>query len=241
MAAALLVLVLPLPAPFAQSPPPQQPAITVAANIRAPAAARTPLLIAVGPEEALPRMAYLRLRGLPQSVALTEGHAIAPGIWAIPLSVLPLLAAIVPIGAEGTSEVVVDLLSLDGKVLAAAKTTLVIATPSPASPPAPTGAGPETRANGSEREQALRLYNKGLEVLERGDVDAARRFFERAADLGLSQGAMALATTYDPNELVKLKVVGLRGNPAAARKWYDRAAELGAAEAGDRLRRLGAR
>ena len=76
-------------------------------------------------------------------------------------------------------------------------------------------------------------------MLERGDVDAARKFFERAADLGLSQGAMALATSYDPNELAKLKVIGLQANAAAARKWYDRAAELGAAEAGARLRRLG--
>ena len=78
-------------------------------------------------------------------------------------------------------------------------------------------------------------------MVERGDVDAARRFFERAADMGLSQGAISLVTTYDPNELAKLKVVGLQANAAAARKWYDRAAELGAAEAGDRLRRLGAR
>ena len=52
---------------------------------------------------------------------------------------------------------------------------------------------------------------------------------------------MALATTYDPNELAKLKVVGLQGNAAAARTWYDRAAQLGAAEAGERLHRLGAR
>ena len=91
----------------------------------------------------------------------------------------------------------------------------------------------------STRVSALRkcVYCPSL----RGDVDAARRFFERAADIGLSQGAMALATTYDPNELAKLKIVGLQANAAAARKWYDRAAELGAAEAGDRLRRLGAR
>ena len=95
--------------------------------------------------------------------------------------------------------------------------------------------------NPGDRERALSLYSKGLELLERGDVDAARKFFERAADLGLSQGAMALATSYDPNELAKLKVIGLQANVAAARKWYDRAAELGAAEAGERLHRLGAR
>lgn len=158
---------------------------------------------------------------------------------------LPALAAIVPIGAQGTSEIVVDLVSLEGNVLAEAKTTLVIAASQPSSTPRAgvlaIARSPHAGANTREREQALHLYSKGLELIERGDVDAARRFFERAADMGLSQGAMALATTYDPNELAKLKVVGLQANAAAARKWYDRAAELGAAEAGDRLRRLGAR
>ena len=156
---------------------------------------------------------------------------------------LPALAAIVPIGAQGSSEIVVDLVSREGNVVAEAKTTLVIATSQPSSPPraAAPARPPQAGANTAEREQALHLNSKGLELVERGDVDAARRFFERAADMGLSQGAMALANTYDPNELAKLKVVGQQANAAAARKWYDRAAELGAAEAGDRLRRLGAR
>ena len=57
---------------------------------------------------------------------------IAPGVWAIPLSVLPVLAAIVPIGAQGTSEIIIDLVSLDGKVLAETKTTLVIPVAKPA-------------------------------------------------------------------------------------------------------------
>jgi len=237
----------------------QRPLITLPARILAPAAQRTPLAIGVAPEEGLPRNAYLRIRGLPQTVALSEGHAIAPGVWAIPLSVLPVLAAIVPIGTHGTSEIRVDLLSLDGKVLAETRTTLIIASadqalPAPA-PPSPARSAPalpqagsaalagpvEASPNAREREPALQFYSKGLQLLERGDVDSARKFFERAADLGLSQAAMALATTYDPNELAKLKVVGLQGNAAAARKWYDRAAQLGAAEAGERLRRLGAR
>jgi len=241
---ATVLVVLSIGAAVTQSQPRQRPGIGIAATIRAQPSARTPLSIAVGPEDALPRNAYLRIRGLPQTVALTEGHAIAPGVWAVPLSVLPALAAIVPTGAEGTSEIVVDLLSLDGKVLAESKTTLIIAA-SPAAPP-PSGsaamAGPAAAPpNTPDHEQALRFYHRGQDVLERGDVDAARRFFERAADMGLPQGAMALATTYDPNELAKLKVVGLKGNIAAARKWYDRAAELGATEASERLRRLNAR
>jgi hypothetical protein len=240
-----VLALLPIGAALAQSQPRQRPAIGIAATIRAQPAARTSLSIAVGPEDALPRNGYLRIRGLPQTVALTQGHAIAPGVWAIPLSALPMLAAVVPTGAEGASEIVLDLVSLDGKVLAEGKATLIIGVPNSASPSpsgsaamADPGAAPP---NTPDHEQALRFYHRGQDVLERGDVDAARRFFERAADMGLPQGAMALATTYDPNELAKLKVVGLKGNIAAARKWYDRAAELGATEASERLRRLNTR
>ena len=157
-------------------------------------------------------------------------------------SVLPALAAIVPIGAQGSSEIVVDLVSREGNVVAEAKTTLVIATSQPSSPPraAAPARPPQAGANTAEREQAsistARVWN-----WSNAATSMPARFFERAADMGLSQGAMASVTTYDPNELAKLKVVGLQANAAAARKWYDRAAELGAAEAGDRLRRLGAR
>ena len=251
LAALLLGPLLPLAPAQAQ----QRPAITVPARILAPVSQRTALAIGVTPQDGLPRNAYLRIRGLPQSVALSEGHAIAPGVWAIPLSVLPVLAAIVPVGAQGTSEIHVDVLSLDGKVLAETKATLIIPAPdqpAPASAPRPAPAAPragsaalaspvQAAPSASERERALQFYSKGLELLERGDVDAARKFFERASDLGLSQGAIALATSYDPNELAKLKVVGLHGDAAAARKWYERAAQLGAVEAADRLRRLGVR
>ena len=251
--AALLLGAVLLPPPVAAQ---QRPVIMVPARIVAPASQRTPLAIGVTPEDGLPRNAYLRIRGLPQTVALSEGHAISPGVWAIPLSVLPVLAAIVPIGAQGTSEIIVDLLSLDGKVLAVTKATLIIPAAEQAAPALPAAsprsapvapqagsaaltAPAQAAPNAPDRERALQFYNKGLELLERGDVDAARKFFERAADQGLSQAAMALATTYDPNELAKLKVVGLQANAAAARTWYNRAAELGAAEAGERLRRLG--
>jgi hypothetical protein len=256
MVVAGLALVLLLPASAGAQ---QRPVITTTARILAPPTARTPLTIAVSPEDGLPKNTYLRIRGLPQTVALSEGHAIAPGVWAVPLTVLPVLAAIVPTGAQGTAEISIDLVSLDGTVLAQTKTTLVIAianppppaaTSGPAAPTIPPPASPQVGSaalasppqaapNHADRDRALSFYSKGEEMLKRGDVDAARKFFERAADLGLAQGAMALATSYDANELSKLKVIGLQGNVAAARKWYNRAAELGAADAGERLRRLG--
>src|SRR5262249_34685964 len=48
-----------------------------------------------------------------------------------------------------------------------------------------------------DRDRALRLVKKGDEQLAEGNVAAARLFYERAADAGLAQGAMALAATYD--------------------------------------------
>ena len=51
---------------------------------------------------------------------------------------------------------------------------------------------------------------------------------------------MALAATYDAAELSRLGVRGLQPDRAVARRWYERARQLGAAEAEQRLRRLGA-
>jgi TPR repeat protein len=92
-----------------------------------------------------------------------------------------------------------------------------------------------------KREWALRLQAQGTEQLQRGNVYAARKFFELAAEAGLASGAVAAAATYDPNELGKLNVVGLQPDAEAARKWYEKARELGAVEATERLRRLGSR
>jgi TPR repeat protein len=84
------------------------------------------------------------------------------------------------------------------------------------------------------------LHARGMELLQRGDLDAARKYFERAADAGHAQSALALAETYDPYEFARLKVFGLQPNLGLARKWYVRAQELGA-NVGERLRRLDGR
>ena len=82
--------------------------------------------------------------------------------------------------------------------------------------------------------------NKGDELLEAGNVSAARLLYEFAADAGLAQAAMKLAATFDADELAKLKLVGVEPNPKEARRWYERARQLGAADAAQRITRLGA-
>ena len=218
--------------------------ITVGAVTNAEAASRTRLQIQIGPPDAIPRNSFVRIRGLPPAVALSEGHSIAPGSWAVPLAALPSLTIILPVGQQGPAEVAISLVSIEGTVLADAKTTLVVTALAPRGDDAAAGSAPRVpvpRLTQEQRERALGLHAKGLEQLERGNVYAARKFFELAGEIGLPQSAVAAAGTYDPDELAKLRVLGLQPDVQAARKWYERARELGAVEAAERLRRLGSR
>src|SRR5262245_55198700 len=252
LATAMLVLapegpLAPTPVAAQQS---EQVTLEVAPITNAAPASRVRLPIQVRPRDGLAKNSFIRIRGLPATAALSEGYAIAPGAWAVPLNALPSLALIVPVGLEGKSDVVIALVNVEGSLLAEATTTLTITRPAaaPASPPAQAAAPPNstTRAlsapqlAAADRQRALGLHARGEEQLGRGNIYAARQFFERAAEVGLAESALALAATYDPAELARLKVVGLKPEPGEARKWYEKARELGASEAEARLRRLGA-
>jgi ATP-dependent protease ClpP protease subunit len=216
--------------------------IGVDTPLRAEAASRVRLPIRISPREAVPSNSFVRIFGLPPAAALSEGRAIAPGSWAVPLIALPTLSVILPAGVQGRSDVAITLMSIDGGQLAEARMLLVVALtpvappatarPSPAASPSPMPLPP------AERERALGLHEKGIEELKRGNVFAARHLFESATEAGLAQSAMALAATYDPNELAKLNNVGVVAEVDVARRWYEKARELGAGEAAERLRRL---
>ena len=227
----------------AQQPP--NVVLRVSPMTQGEAASNTRLAIQVEPGGAIAAKSFIRIRGLPSMVALSEGHAIASGVWAVPLAALPNLAIVLPTGLQGRWDIAISLVGVDGAMLAEARTVLVVVTV-PAGPGA--GQAPPSAKVGiarvltaPENERALGFHTKGQEQLERGNIYAARRFFERAAEIGLAQSALALADTFDPNELARRKVVGIEPDVAAARRWYEKARELGAAEASDRLQRLGSR
>ena len=92
--------------------------------------------------------------------------------------------------------------------------------------------------NPEERERAIKMLRRGDAEFAGGDVATARLLYQRAADAGLPEAALALGTTYDPNELARRGVKGLQGDPDAARKWYSKAQEMGAIGAADRIGRL---
>ena len=238
-----------------------QPRIAVAPTIVAEPASQALLPIEVGPTASLPANSFVRVRGLPLSVSLTDGHAIAPGSWAIPLFGLPTLKANVPAGVSGRTEIVISLVSIDGALLAETRTVLVVEPAAPPPPPPKATFEPAQKSLGfvaapppvpaprtdrrpqqllpEEKARAERLLARGEEYFVGGNVAAARDFFERAAEAGLAAAALRLAASYDPAELQNLQVQGVVSDRALARKWYERARELGAPEAVERLARLG--
>ena len=245
--------------------------INVGTVILAEPATETPLPIQVGPAEALPKNTFVRIRGLPAAVSLSEGHSIAPGAWAVPFAGLPTLRISVPVGITGRSDIVVALVTVEGLVLTEARSSLVVATalPGAADKPEPqpktvasigpsVSTSPDKGATGStartvppnapaepvrtdEQRRALRFIAKGNELLGEGDVATARLYYQRAVDAGLHEGALAMAASFDPAELGRVGARGLQPDTQAARRWYERARELGAPEAAERLRRLGER
>jgi hypothetical protein len=233
----------------------ESPRITVDRTIVVQPDSQTALAIEVGPPDALPSKSFLRLRGFPRSVSLTEGHAIAPGSWAVPLVSLQSLKAIVPAGVSGRNEITIVLVAGDGTKLAEARTALVVSPPrvlsatEPRVPESGRAAGEPTlparrsakALSAEETARAERLLAVGERHLEQGNIAAARMFFQRAADVGLAAGALRMAATYDPAELARLDVVAMSPDRNEARKWYERARALGAPEAEERLARLAGR
>ena len=229
----------------------------------------------------------LLIRGLPSTVALTEGRLFESGVWSVKLADLPNLRLVAPSSVE-TSNINLALVTLEGSILAEKSAILSIATPSandafditrgaaPSAAPANAGPAPKPantpRTNsGAESVAAIPLnapsapaatasiapakpltfeeiekiqvfMQKGEENLRSGNINLARLFYKRSADAGWAPGALALAGTYDAEELARMEVVGgIQADAALAKKWYEVARDLGSATAQQKLQRLGQR
>ena len=84
-------------------------------------------------------------------------------------------------------------------------------------------------------EEIKLLMKQGEQFIAAGDVVTARIVFQRAAEAGDADAALALGATYDPIVLAKLGVAGLGANVEKARIWYQKAESLGSTEATRRL------
>src|SRR5262249_31688867 len=80
-------------------------------------------------------------------------------------------------------------------------------------------------------DQVDELVKRAEAFLNQGDVSAARLFLERAAESRDPAVVLMLGTTYDPDVLRRMGVVGIRPDRERAQLWYSRAAEFGSREA----------
>jgi hypothetical protein len=93
-----------------------------------------------------------------------------------------------------------------------------------------------TTASLEMRGQAL--LDRGNQLLETGDIHAARLFYERAANENAA-AALRAGLTYDPGFLMQIGARGIVPDPAIAATWYRRASALGDASAEMLLEQLG--
>ena len=84
------------------------------------------------------------------------------------------------------------------------------------------------------------LMEKGRVLMKSGDIASARLLFQRLANAGIADAALALAATYDPRYLAQHNLIGVAGDETKAHNWYQRASELGSVEAGRILARTDA-
>ena len=128
----------------------------------------------------------------------------------------------------------------------AARPPAVASLPPPGVAPVPPASLGEGRRLTPDAEARARgLLARGRTLITEGNIVLARLFFQRSADIGLADGALAMGETFDEAELVRLGAVGVQPDRNSARVWYEKARSLGAGQPAiqrlERLERLGGR
>jgi hypothetical protein len=188
------------------------------------------LPLQIQPDNAAFEPFIMVLGGAPAGTALSGGASrIGSDTWFLPGGSANRLEITLPESSSTPFEVAIELRRTNGVV--AAQTTAWFAVPPPG--------GSETIGLGTDQAATRELLAQGSRLIERGEIVAARSVYQRAAEMGSGEAALALGATYDPNRLWALGAMGMVGNKERARHWYTRANDLGHPEAGARLRVLG--
>jgi hypothetical protein len=188
-----------------------------------------PLPLRLQPENAAGEPFILVLSGVPVGMRLSGAARIGSDTWFLPAGSANQIEITFPEWSTNVLEVAIALRRTNGVV--AAQTKAWIAVPPPAAS--------EAAAGTMNDETAVKeLLTRADQLLDKGDIVAARALYQRAADLGSGSAALTLGSTYDPYRLWSLGALGMVGNKERAKQWYSRASELGNPDAKDRLRML---
>jgi hypothetical protein len=137
---------------LAQASPAANRAITIASTIVGEAAGEAPFSMQVVSADALPSGSYIRIRGLPPLASMSDGFAIAPSLWAVPLTSLPKLRIKLPPKSKGQIALNIALVTVEGSVLVETKTTVSVdqQTPQAAAQPGPEAKAQPAKAPGPQ-------------------------------------------------------------------------------------------
>lgn len=232
------------------------PAIVAAPDAAAPApAAPQTILTASGRDIAFGALLppsnarYLLIRGLPAEAKLSSGRDSGSGAWMVKGEHVPALMLALGKTAAGDYPIEVYVLaSGDGPQ---ARRNFLLRVEPPVQAYA-AGAGKNWAAGlldvvpsahaaepaAAPPANAAVLHDRAQELLDIGDIAAARLLLLHLAERGDGEAAYELARTFDREMLAKLGARGLDGDPAQARGWYQRASHDGNAKAAERLKIL---
>jgi hypothetical protein len=181
------------------------------------------------PEEAANEPFILALSGAPPGTTLSGATQISSDTWFLSPGSADRLEIALPEWSPSVFEITIVLRRTNGLVAGQTKAWITV----------PPSASQSLVGQKIDDAAANDLLARADRLLEKGDIVGARMVYQRAAELGSGEAALALGATYDPNRLWSLGVLGLVGNKERARQWYLRASQLGNAEAKGRLAALG--
>lgn len=211
----------------------------------------------------------LKISGVPEGAYLTSGHRQDDQIWALSLAETRNVKLMVPKAREPEIDLAVAAFEPSTGELAAPVKTMTVALrdvvvePTSAPPPglatlsAPAASAALPGANASaplaipapqsvtlalatpETAETRQLIGKADQLLGSGDVQSARKAYERAwGNDGSAAAAFGIARSYDPLVLAALARNNGTANKDEAVRWYQRAAAGGSADAAAAIVRL---
>lgn len=184
--------------------------------------------IAIDAQDALPPRSVIAIRNLPEGASFSVGRPFGSREWSLSPEEIPGLSLHLPDDHTGKSDLAVELVAADGAVLARTATRLDVA-------PSPT-AGLVVRSGEEDRIDDLIAH--GHKMIAVGYFAGARAYYQRAAEAGSEEAALAVGATYDPVFISALRVQGIKPDRVAAEIWYKRASAFGLTDRAAKLASL---
>jgi TPR repeat protein len=183
----------------------------------------------------------LMLAGLALGTRLSAGVPVSEASWQLAPRDLNGVYVYAPKDFVGIMNTAIDLLSANQRLIEsrAARLEWIAKSDSPPTKRIEPGVLNAPAVPPMNPENAA-LMEKGQILMRSGDIASARLLFQRLANAGIADAALALAATYDPRYLAQHNLIGVAGDQTKAHNWYQRASELGSVEAGRILARTDA-